>query len=269
MGHQQPGDERVHQNAVGGELRCERLGHRQAGCSGCRGGARLRARGLRADVQRVDDPPPALAAHVRNAEPAEAYRREELQIEVVLPVVVVDIEKRLGIRRPGVVHENVDRAAGLGRLGVGPRNLVGQADIGRNGCMGSIGVGSPERVERLVEHGLVPGHHRHCGTRGSERLGHRPSQTPAAAGDQCSTAVKSQFHTRTICEGVDVKALLDVRPLPVGSACVGASYAVPPGRWPRVTCASPTGGASRPRESLCPIRTCGRPRRNSERRRRR
>ena len=108
--------DRVHADLIRRVLLRERLGEIDAGGAGHRGRQRLGQRRLAADRRDVEDRATAARLHRRHHEPAEAHRAHHLEVEVVLPRLVGDVEEGRGLRRPRVVDQDVDAAPAADHL---------------------------------------------------------------------------------------------------------------------------------------------------------
>src|SRR4030088_2984729 len=82
-------------------------------------GAPPPARPLGADIEDIDDAPPAPLFHLRPDEPRQPDRREQFLVEVVLQEFVGQLLERAGGGGAGIVHDDVDLAQRLHRFVVG------------------------------------------------------------------------------------------------------------------------------------------------------
>jgi hypothetical protein len=135
----------------------------------------------------------ASRAQVGDRQADQADRREQLELEVVLPGGVGDRGEGGGGRGAGVVDEDVEPAVagddGVDQAG----DVVGAADVGRHrgdlrACLcGQLARGPGEHVG-------PPGAHDHLRALAGERPGGGPADALAAAGDERDPVVKVEVH---------------------------------------------------------------------------
>src|SRR5262245_46525302 len=154
----------------------------------------LRARGaLGADIERVDDAPPAPRLHLRPGEPRQPDRREQLLIEILAPDVVGDLLERTGARGAGIVHDDVDLAERLHGLVIGPLDIRGNGDVALDG----VDAPSSARTDGLggvIECVAAARHDGDVGARGRKPRRDREPDPLAGAGNDGRAAGETDLH---------------------------------------------------------------------------
>ena len=155
-------------------------------------GAELPAGALGKRIQHVDDPAPIALLHARPDQPAETDRREQIQVEVLLPGLVADVLERHRSRGSGIVDEHVDPAQ------ISDDQVVGLDDVGGLGYVTDV----------VAHHEPIPGECLACRLEVScpareygysrPRLGkparHGDADALAGAGHNGNTVLHRQVH---------------------------------------------------------------------------
>src|SRR5712691_5152492 len=194
----QPDADGVHEDLVGGVFLGQ--GFRQVDPGRARDAGRQAAGGRRlgAQVGDVDDAPAATLLHVRDREAAETDRRQQLELEVVHPRVVVDRFKRRGGGGAGVVDEDVHPAPFAHDLADEFLDLVGlgHVDWARQHLPARLAYA----LRRALEHVCAPGADGHARPFGGQPLGGRAPEPFAAARDDGHLAAESEIEHQGLLE---------------------------------------------------------------------
>ena len=102
--------QRIDQHVVRRAFHRHRLGQRHLRGAADRGRRAVGARRLGADIEHADDAAPFARLHLRHQDAAEADLREQLEVEIGLPLRVGDRLRRAAGRLAGIVDEDVDLA---------------------------------------------------------------------------------------------------------------------------------------------------------------
>jgi lysyl-tRNA synthetase class 1 len=189
----QPDQHSVDPDALSAQVPGRRLGDGQPGSARRRGRQRRGARRLARHGQHVDNGPAAGGGQVRHREAGAPNRAENLQVQILLPVLVGDLIDPPGGALARVVHQAVDAAPPIDRRPDKPFEIGQAGDVGphRNGL-------APGLAKTLFSGGQpagVPSAHRHFGPFFYEPARQRRAQPVGPACDQDDFAVEMQIHT--------------------------------------------------------------------------
>ena len=160
---------------------------------------------LGADVEDIDDAAPAPRLHAGKGLPAEPDRREQLEVDVVLPHLVADLQEGAALRGAGVVDEHVDLAERRLGLLVGLAAALRRADVG--GDADDLGIARRGNLgPRLVEALLPARDDGDVGAGADEMLGDGPADALAAAGDERVASVHAHLHVLPLCPSFNDRA---------------------------------------------------------------
>ena len=181
VGLDETDEQRIDQHVVRRAFVRQHLGERHAGGAGNRRRGACAARRLGADIEDIDDLPPAPFLHLRPNEPRQPDRRKQLLVEVVLQEFIRQLLERAGGGGAGIVHDDVDLAQRLHRFVVGTPDVGGDRDIALDADDASAA--RTDRLDGRIE-GLAPaGDNGDIGTRGRKSRRDGKADALACAGD--------------------------------------------------------------------------------------
>jgi len=154
----------IDQHVVRRALARQHLGEGHAGGPRHRRRRAAGLRGLCTGIEDIDDAAPASRLHARKSLAAEPDRGQQLQVDVMLPDLVGDLDEGPTLRCAGVVDEHVDVAERLVRCLECGAAAGGRANVGSNGDDLGIGLAG-DLCLGLVQALLLARDDRHVGTR--------------------------------------------------------------------------------------------------------
>jgi hypothetical protein len=185
-------EHRIDQDAVRRAFARQSLGQRHAGRARHRGGCAGGPRRLGTDIEHIDDAPPSTLFHSRPRQPDQADRGEQLKIDILLPLRVGDAFEGVGVRGPGIVHQDVDAAEGVRHPRKGGLDIVSAPHVASDGE--DLARPRPDRGGGLVQRSLPARQDRDIGAGLRKLPGNRSADAQAAAGDERCPAFECDLH---------------------------------------------------------------------------